>query len=464
MRSKSIFLSMLWIIALPMVWTPDLKGQNKLSSVEVLIEYPDTSWKSSVLIIENGSFRHDLKDIQADENGRAYVQVMLEKPAFARLEMFGKSYSVNLFLWPGDVLHLIFTNSPETETISYVDFQGQTRNIQKFFYEYQNFGVSRRYPDLLDSLNIGNSVQDSLSINAWMIEHFSATEPEVYFLDMFKAKMFGQKWLFTQRRATSPIYSKDTTSFTFPDEVLKKTKALYDQYPQLNSISQLATKMGFGKYEIIETTEMINCTQLRMDGDFTQTPRVRARLESSSRMVNPRKMTAKDVDFIRDCLFLLKGTENYEEDLENALKSMYAGLPESSSTIDLGNIEPNAKVLDNPTGKDSLIILMLYDYHTEDSIFQKPEWLQAYPLNWVAVSLDYTTAKWEEGKSKIPTHIPSIHLKGGITHSTAKTYQWYQYPRLVLYNSKTHRVLEHIMPEYERKDLWEEILSGKGLR
>jgi hypothetical protein len=460
MRSKSIFLSLLWLIVFSIAWSPNLKGQNKGTTVEILIEYPDSSWIKSGLIVDNGSFSRDLNEFYPDENGRAYLKLLLEKPAFANLAMFGKSYSLNLFLWPGDLLHIIFTNSPETETISHVDFQGQSRNIQKFFYENQNNGISRRIPDPLDSLNIGNSVQDSILINSWMIEHFAATEPEVYFLEMYKANMFGQKWLFTQKRATNPLYSADTTSFTFPEDVVAKTRALYEQYPQLNSISQLASKMGFGKYDVFQITEMTNCTELRKAQDYSQTFQVRARLESSSRQINPRKMTAKDVDFIRDCIFLLKDTENYKEDLENALKSMYAGLPDASAILDIGNIEPNAKILDYAAGKDSLVVLMLYDYHSEDSIFTKPEWLQAYPLNWVAVSLDYSSEKWEEGKSKVPASIPSVHLKGGITHPAAKAYQWYQFPRLVLYNRKTKQVLEHIMPQYERKDLWDEILSG----
>ncbi len=411
-------------------------------------------------MIENGSFRHDLKEIQPDENGRGYIKILLEKPTLASLEMFGKPYSIKLFLWPGDLLHIKFTNSPETETISHIDFQGQTRNVQKFFYEYQNYGVSRRYPDLLDPLNTGNATQDSISINTWMLDHFTASESEVYFLELYKANMFARKWLYTHLRETSSMHTKDTTSFTFPEEVVARTRELYAQYPQIIALGQLASKMGFGKFEVMEMPDMINCTQLRRDLDFSQTFRVRARLESSSRQINPRKMTAKDVDFIRDCLFLLKDTETYAEDLENALKSMHAGLPDASSTLNLDNIEPNVTILESNGGKDSLIILMLYDYYTEDSIFHKPEWLNEYPLGWVAVSVDYSSEKWEEGKSKVPASIPSVHLKGGITHPIAKAYQWYQFPRLVLYNSKTRRVLEHIMPEYVRRDLWEEILSG----
>ena len=461
MGAKSIFQNLLWIFAIGMVWTLDLSGQNNESSMEILIEYPDTNWKSSALVIDNGSFRRDLKEFQPDENGRAYLKILLEKPAFATLEMFGKSFSVNLFLWPGDLLHIKFTNSPETETISHIDFQGQTKNIQKFYYEFQNYTLSRRYPDLLDPMNIGNSQKDSVAINAWMTEHYTATESEVYFVDMFKANIFGQKWLYTQRRATDPLYSADTTSFIFPEEVVTKTRVLYDRYPQLNSISHLATKMGFGKYEILQISEMTNCTELRKALDYSQTFQVRARLESSSRTTDPRKMTAKDIDFIRDCLFLLRDTEDYEEILESTFNTIYAGLPDASLKLHLDNIEPDAKILNASAPNDSLMVLMLYDYHTEDSIFRKPEWLDDYPLSWVAVSLDYTSEKWEEGKSKVPDNIPSLHLKGGITHPAAKAYQWYQYPRLVLYNSNTQRVIEQIMPGYERKDLWEEVLSGR---
>lgn len=123
MRSKSGFRHLVWIIVVLIGYHPDLKGQDKESSMEILIEYPDSSWKSSVLMIENGSFRHDLKEIQPDENGRGYIKILLEKPTLASLEMFGKPYSIKLFLWPGDLLHIKFTNSPETETISHIDFQ-----------------------------------------------------------------------------------------------------------------------------------------------------------------------------------------------------------------------------------------------------------------------------------------------------------------------------------------------------
>lgn len=464
MRSKSIIHSVIRMLAFIVIWSPFLNGQEKETSMEILIEYPDSSWKSCALIIDNGSSRLDFKEFQADENGRAYLKVLLEKPSFARLEMNGKSYSALLFLWPGDLLHIKFTNSPETETISYVEFQGQTKNIQKFFQEYKNYGISRRIPDPLDSLNIGNLNQDSISLNAWMIEHFSASEPELYFLEMYKANIFAQKWLFTQRRATHPQYSSDTANFHFPEHIISRTKELFKLFPQVNALNQLATKMGFGTFEVVPVMEMTNCTDLRKALDYSQTFQVRARLESSSRTTHPRKMTAKEVDFIRDCLFLLKDTETYAEDLENTLKSLYAGLPDTSATLHLDNIEPNAKILESNGGKDSLIILMLYDYYTEDSIFQKPDWLGKFHLSWVAVSLDYSSEKWEEGKTKVPANIPAIHLKGGITHPAAKAYQWYQFPRLVLYNNKTRRVMEHIMPEYERKDLWEEILSGRGLR
>lgn len=460
MRSKSGFRILLWVLVVIAGYIPNLNGQSNDSSFEILIEYPDTGWKSSSLVIENGTFRRDLHEFQPNENGMAYLKILLEKPSFANLLMFGKSYSLDLFLWPGDLLHIKFTNSPETETISHAAFQGKSRNIQKFFYEHPNHGMSRRIPDPLDSLNPGNSRIDSIALNSWMTENYSATEPEVYFVEMYKANMFAKKWLSTQMRATNPLYSSDTTHFQFPEPVVTKTKELYSLFPQVNNLSQLATKMGFGNYEVFQIAEMTNCTELRKAMDYSQSFQVRGRLESSSRGMNPRKMTAKDVDFIRDCLFLLRDTDTYAEDLEKALANMYAGLPDASVRLELNNIEPDAKFLENHQGKDSLIILMLYDYYTEDSIFQKPEWLSKYPLSWVAVSLDYTSEKWEDGKSAIPSDIPSVHLKGGITHPIAKAYQWYQFPRLVLYNSKTQRIMEHIMPEYERRDLWVEILSG----
>lgn len=460
MRSKSGVRILLWVLVVLAGYIPNLNGQSTDNSFEILIEYPDTGWKSSSLVIENGTFRRDLHEFQPNEYGMAYWKILLEKPSFASLLMFGKPYSLDLFLWPGDLLHIKFTNSPETGTISHAAYQGKSKNVQRFFYEHPNHGMSRRIPDPLDSLNPGNSRIDSIALNAWMTENYSATEPEVYFVEMYKANMFAKKWLSTQMRATNPLYSSDTTNFQFPEHVVTKTKELYALFPQLNNLSQLAAQMGFGKFEVFQVSEMTNCTDLRKAMDFSQSFQVRGRLESSIRGINLRKMTAKDIDFIRDCLFLLRDTDTYTEDVENTRIKMYQGLPDISVTLELENIGPDKKLLEYTQRQDSLVVMILYDYYTEDSIFQKPEWLSKYPLRWVAVSLDYTEEKWEEGKSVIPSDIPSVHLKGGITHPIAKTYQWYQFPRLVLFNSKTQCIVEHILPEYERRDLWEEILSG----